>query len=115
GYPWIVRPGCGLAVCVTAGALKRVVHTVRSEGDGQEIVAAIDDGGPTRAEGVGADGGNGRDRGRGDGDVHGRPSCAARSASRARVRFTMSENLPSARFRRYIPGQRLSETIPTYA
>src|SRR5262245_12528595 len=92
-YPWILRPRC--AVCLTAGALKRVVHTVRSEGDGQEIVAAIDDGGATRAEGVGADGGNGRNRGRGDGDVHGRPSCAARSASRARVRVTMSESEPS--------------------
>src|SRR5262249_17985768 len=62
-YPWILRPRC--AVCLTAGALKRVVHTVRSEGDGQEIVAAIDDGRPTPAEHVGADGGNGRDRGRG--------------------------------------------------
>src|SRR5262249_27244981 len=44
---------------------------------------------------------------------HGRPSCAARSASRARVRFIMSESLPSVRFSRYMPGNAVSGTMAT--
>src|SRR5438034_217842 len=36
---------------------------------------------------------------------------ASASASLARVQFTMSEGEPSERFRRYMPGKRLSATM----
>lgn len=36
------------------------------------------------------------------------------SASLARVMLTMSESVPSVRFRRYMPGNRVSGTIDTY-
>src|SRR5262245_37940692 len=42
--------------------------------------------------------------------AHGRPRISA-SASLARVKFTMSENEPSVRFSRYMPGKRLSATM----
>src|SRR5262249_29286223 len=44
--------------------------------------------------------------------AHGRPRISA-SASLARVKFTMSENEPSVRFSRYMPGKRLSGTMAT--
>src|SRR5262249_19484376 len=44
--------------------------------------------------------------------AHGRPRISA-SASLARVKFTMSENEPSVRFSRYMPGNAVSGTMAT--
>src|SRR5262245_57807602 len=44
--------------------------------------------------------------------AHGRPRISA-SASLARVKFTMSENVPSVRFSRYMPGNAVSGTRAT--
>src|SRR5262245_20039710 len=44
--------------------------------------------------------------------AHGSPRISA-SASLARVKFTMSENVPSVRFSRYMPGNAVSGTMAT--